>query len=105
MTASITSSAAAGRPICTAPPSHAGRAGRREESAASAMRASEGGLQDTSRLDVVAVELHLRPTLAEDVEPVAVAQLFEFGRVPDEAAPVLGLASDQLVDLMLGADI
>lgn len=55
--------------------------------------------------NVSAVYLLYGPAFAEYVEPVAIIKFLHLGRVPDEGSAPLGFAADQLIDLLLGADI
>src|SRR3954454_2895287 len=107
MTPSITARAAAGRAIVA---SSAGglqaSAERRAGTASSAIATlPEGRGQDAPRGDLVALQAGGGPPLAEHVDPVAVVELLELGRVPDEAAAALRLGADHAVDLLLGADV
>src|SRR3954471_17272659 len=97
MAPSMTQSATAG--------SSTGRSARPGRSTCSAMAGSEGSLQEPVLLDLRTHEVGNDTPLAEDVHPVAVLEFLELGRVPEERPPLLGLGLDQLVDVLLGADI
>ena len=56
-------------------------------------------------VDCIALNFFNSPALAEHVQPVAIIQLFHFSRVPNKGTTLLGLAADQLIDLLFGADI
>src|SRR5687767_9866736 len=45
------------------------------------------------------------PSIAEDVDMVAMCKFVDLRRVPHEHPPLVRLAADQAVDLPLGADI
>src|SRR3954466_16312828 len=107
MTPSITARAAAGRAsVASSAGGLQASAERRAGTASSAIATlPEGRGQDAPRGDLLALETGGGPPLAEHVDPVAVVELLELGRVPDEAAAAPRPGADHAVDSLLGADV
>src|SRR5260221_1677237 len=105
MMASMASRVTAGRPTCMAGATHAVRLMRCGRSVTSAMSASERSFEDTPMVDGIPGDFLGSATFAEDVEPVAVLQFFQLCRVPNEGPALHGFGTDQLVDLLFGADV
>src|SRR4051794_7417759 len=68
-------------------------------------RIAEGGLDDLLFGQLVARQIGHDAAVLEDIDVVAIVELFGFGRVPEEGASAARLLAHEIVDLQLGTDV